>query len=74
MTHQNRNNLPKIFKLFEITNVPTTTEEMVEYAYITVDIDEVVKNNLKISNKTSVRNIQNLIKVPKIFWIKTYPI
>ena len=28
-THQNRNILPKIFKLFKITNVPTTTEEMV---------------------------------------------
>ena len=44
-THKNRNNSPKIFKLFKITNVPTTMEEMVEYAYSTVDVDEVVKNN-----------------------------
>ena len=51
-THQNRNILPKNFKLFQITNVPTTTEEMVEYAYSTVDVDEVVENNLKISNET----------------------
>ena len=34
--HKNRNNSSKIFKLYEITNVLTTTEEMVEYAYSTV--------------------------------------
>ena len=64
-THKNWNNLSKIFKLFKITNVPTTTEEMVEYAYSTVDVDEVdevVKNNFKISNETSVTNIQNVNK------------
>ena len=56
--HQNQNKSFKIFKLFKITNVSTTTEEMVEYAYSTVDVDEVVKNNSKISNKTSVMNIK----------------
>ena len=33
VTHKNRNKLSKIFKLFEITNIPTTTEETVEYAW-----------------------------------------
>ena len=35
---------------------------MVEYAYSTIDVDEVVKNNLKISNETSVTKSQNLNK------------
>ena len=35
---------------------------MVEYTYSTIDVDEVVKNNLKISNETSVTNVQNLNK------------
>ena len=35
---------------------------MVEFAYSTVDVDEIIKNNFKISNETSVTNIQNLNK------------
>ena len=35
---------------------------MAEYVYSTVDVDEVLKNNLKISNETLVTNIQNLNK------------
>ena len=62
ITHQNRNNSSKIFKLFEITNVPTTKEDMVEYTCGTVDVDEVFKKNFKISKETSVTIIQNLNK------------
>ena len=61
-THQNKNKSFKIFKLFKINNVPTTAEEMAEYAYSTIDVDEVVKNKFKISNNTLVMNIQNLNK------------
>ena len=38
---------------------------MVEYAYSTVEVDEVVKKNLKISNETSVTKSQNLNKSSK---------
>ena len=40
-------------------------DETVEYAYSTIDVDEVVENNLKISNETSVTNVQNLNKSPE---------
>ena len=64
-THKNWDNSSKIFKLFEIINIPTTTEDKVEYAYSTIDIDEVFKNNLKMANDTSVTNVPNLIKSSK---------
>ena len=54
------------------SNYPTTTEEMVEYAYSTVEADEVVKNNLKISNETSVTNFQNLNKSSENYWMIIY--
>ena len=49
-------------------------EEMVEYSYITVDVDEVVENNLKISTESSVTNIKNLNKSSEKLLDKTHPI
>ena len=36
-TYQNQNKSSQKFKLFKIDDVRTTTEEMVEYAYSTID-------------------------------------
>ena len=50
----------KIFILFKINKIPKGTNHKVKYVYSTIDVDEVVKNNLTNSNDISVTNVPNL--------------